>query len=69
MAMADYKACDLCGAKAFYDADVTDRRYVATWDPGVAEGWDPVGIAVLCPDCNKTHEAIILPRLIADVKE
>lgn len=64
MAMCDYKLCDLCGRKAFYDADIRDAHYVATYDSSEAE--KPVGIAVLCADCNLTHEAIIRPRCAPD---
>ena len=60
MAMSDYKLCDVCGGKAFYDANILDDRYVATWDP--SETADPIGIAVLCPECNKTHVALVAPR-------
>lgn len=59
MALADYHLCHLCGAKAFYDANISDPRYVATYDE--TEG-DPIGIAVLCWQCNKTHEVVIRPR-------
>lgn len=32
MAWSDYKICDLCGdAKVFYDANILDERYCATW--------------------------------------
>ena len=64
MAMADYKQCDLCGGKAFYDADIRDSRYIATYDP--TEELSAIGLAVLCSDCNVTHEAIIRPRQGAD---
>jgi hypothetical protein len=60
MAYADYHLCDLCEGKAFYDANINDRRYVATYDP--SETCDPIGVAVLCAECNKTHEAVIRPR-------
>ena len=60
MALSDYKLCDECGAKAFYDMDITDPGYCATYDPD--EDCDPIGIAVLCAECNKTYEAIIVPR-------
>lgn len=66
MASADYKLCDVCGYKAFYDADVADDRYIATWNPGHknyrGEIVAPIGIAVLCAECNKTHEAVVRPR-------
>ena len=58
--MADYRLCDLCGAKAFYDANIEDPRYCATYD--LNEDAEPIGIAVLCPECNKTHEAVVCPR-------
>lgn len=60
MAMSDYHLCDVCGGKAFYDANIDDRRYTATWDPSETE--KPIGIAVLCPKCNETHEAVVRPR-------
>ena len=59
MAMSDYYLCDVCGEKAFYDANITDSRYCATYDP--TEDAEPIGIAVLCSECNKTHELIIRP--------
>ena len=65
MAMGDYKRCDLCGNKAFYDADIQDPRYVGTYSP---EDIDPlygvVDLKVLCPKCAKTHEVIIKPKKI-----
>lgn len=64
MAMADYRLCDVCGGKAFYDADIRDSHYCATWDP--SEDAEPIGLAVLCSDCNKTHEAVVRPREAAE---
>ena len=60
MALIDYALCNVCGGKAFYDANISDPRYCATYDP--TEDFEPIGIAVLCPECNKTHKAIIVPR-------
>ena len=60
MALADYKLCDLCGAKAFYDECISDPHYLATYDE--TESCDPIGIAVLCSECNKTHKAVIFLR-------
>lgn len=65
MALADYALCHVCQSKAFYDANITDPRYCATWDD--SEDCDPVGIAVLCPECNKSHVAIIVPRHSQDM--
>jgi hypothetical protein len=57
MALADYRLCDQCGNKAFYDArlnydvenGVTVLDHLGTW-------------AVLCVDCAKTHETVVLKR-------
>ena len=62
MAAADYKLCDVCGGKAFYDANITDPHYTATWEGN--EEAEPIGLAVLCVDCNKTHVAIVQPRSV-----
>lgn len=60
MAYADYKLCDLCGEKAFYDTCVTDPRYEATWDPSA--DCDPIGIKVLCTECAKTHDVVVVKK-------
>ena len=60
MAAADYKLCDLCEGKAFYDVTITDPRYCATYDP--TEKAEPIGLAVLCAECNKTHQCVVVDR-------
>lgn len=61
MAWSDYKICDLCGnAKVFYDANILDERYCATW--GEPSDYDPIGLKAICGKCNKTHEVVIAPR-------
>lgn len=60
MAMADYAKCGRCGGKAFYDANISDPAYCATWDP--SEETPAIGLAVLCATCATTHEAVIRPR-------
>lgn len=58
MALADYRLCDVCGNKAFYDANLNydvDENGVTTLDHVGA--W-----AVLCVDCAKTHETVVLKR-------
>jgi len=64
MAMCDYALCHKCESKAFYDANITDPRYLATWNP--KETCDPIGIAVLCPDCAKTYECVIVLKEESD---
>lgn len=58
MAMSDYRLCDVCGGKAFYDANL-DYRF----DP-VAPEQLPYGCgawAVLCRVCVATHEVSVQP--------
>jgi NADH pyrophosphatase NudC (nudix superfamily) len=68
MAWSDYKICDLCGdAKVFYDANILDERYCATW--GEPSDYDPIGLKAICGKCNKTHEVVIAPRAtLASIK-
>jgi hypothetical protein len=55
MALADYRLCDVCGAKAFYDADL---QY--DFDERPDTGLYNVGAwAVLCRECTQTHRIII----------
>ncbi len=69
MASADYRTCDMCGGKAFYDAnlsyDFPDEGEEATRQVGKICGnhkLDYVGDwAVLCTDCSKTHRCVIEP--------
>lgn len=61
MAWLDYKICDLCGyAKVFYDANISDERYQATY--GEESDYDPIGLKAICGECNKTHDIIIVKR-------
>ncbi len=69
MAMADYRLCDNCGAKAFYDANL---NYEFAEDPDV--GASVVGVprsakldylgdwAVLCDDCAKEYKTAIVRK-------
>jgi hypothetical protein len=59
MAGADYRHCDICDAKAFYDAELHHDFYEYP-DTGLAHlGED----AVICRDCARTHRTAVLPRL------
>jgi hypothetical protein len=71
MAASDYHLCAVCGGKAFYDANIEDSRYIASYDPTIKNSWDnspvePIGIAVLCSDCNKTHEVFVRLRAVTE---
>ena len=57
MAGADYRRCDVCDGKTFYDANCCymepDADHQDWWLYGVGD-W-----AVICPECAKTHEVIV----------
>jgi hypothetical protein len=58
MALADYRRCDKCGNKAFYDADL--RYNMKEYPPhGLYLLGDWV---VLCTNCAKTFECVIVER-------
>ena len=67
MATGDYALCHKCQSKAFYDANISDPRYCATWNPD--EDCDPIGIAVLCPKCNEEYECVIVSRTLTQEAE
>lgn len=58
MAYADYRHCDVCDAKAFYDSnlDYDFKEHPDTGLHNVGE-WK-----VLCRDCAATHIVVILPK-------
>lgn len=56
MAAADYRLCDVCGGKTFYDAELDYS--------GGPWGENLVGLgdwAVICEECAKTHKCIVVP--------
>ncbi len=61
MAAMDYRHCDVCGCKAFYDADLDydNKRFDENSGgvPGNVGAW-----VVLCVDCAKTHEIKLVAR-------
>ena len=69
MALADYRPCDKCGAKAFYDArlnyEVTKDReeeHRVCGRPSHMKLENLGDWAVLCRDCAKTHRTAIVKR-------
>jgi hypothetical protein len=71
MALSDYRLCDVCGGKAFYDAnlnykeaDVGDTVYrTAGARNYFSYALDMLGDwAVLCEKCAKTHRCAIVPK-------
>ena len=55
MAGADYRSCDVCGTKTFYDARL-DYNY---------DEFPPIGLPrlgdwkVICIECAKTHKVVV----------
>lgn len=69
MAVADYRLCDVCGGKAFYDAelryeDARDDGGVPYRIAGEEQEWGNVlgyvgDWAVICVGCARTHRTRI----------
>ena len=70
MALCDYRLCDVCGGKAFYDANLAyeQGQHVKRWlrnggqmmentELGYVGDW-----AVICDRCAETHEICIRPK-------
>lgn len=59
MAWSDYRLCDVCEAKAFYDATLDyDERHLAA-DGTLMPGHNCGDMRVLCRKCVATHEIIV----------
>jgi hypothetical protein len=63
MALADYRLCDVCEKKCFYDSNVSyndaqdaDDDHVEGM-PGWTGDW-----RVICVECTKTHAVIVVKR-------
>ena len=59
MAAADYRSCDICGSKTFYDSNLGYDFNVRRPDgdlglPGLGD-W-----AVICVKCAETHKCIVV---------
>lgn len=63
MAAADYRLCDVCEAKCFYDAnlDYDFKQYTETGLFNLG-GW-----SVICRDCAKTHSTFVATKLFGQV--
>lgn len=63
MAAADYRLCDICKSKTFYDSDL---NYDLPDFDGSIRGRDyslerTGDWKVICRECAKTHKVVILP--------
>lgn len=62
MAGGDYRSCDVCGNKAFYDTDCDydSRKIDSDGNPKLGR----VGsMKVLCDKCSETHVVIIMKKI------
>lgn len=53
MASCDYKLCDICHRKHFYDSSIYDR------DNEYAKALDKETVKSICDTCAETHEIVI----------
>lgn len=69
MAAADYRLCDVCKAKTFYDAELNYEHGGA--DISCRNGGDMIlgqelqGLGdwiVICKKCTETHEIVLRPK-------
>lgn len=75
MAAGDYRSCDVCGGKCFYDANLNyeddENEWNANRPPFRTVGLDPPSFyapkldylgdwAVICNECAKTHKCVIV---------
>ena len=73
MAAADYRLCDVCNNKAFYDSNLNYDWDAPSYDkerpPMRNAGVEQPGLwldylgdwAVICRDCAKTHKTVVVP--------
>lgn len=62
MAMSDYRQCDVCGGKAFYDAELDyemSNPHPKTGDPKLQY---VSSMAVVCDKCEETHVAVVIEK-------
>jgi len=61
MASSDYRLCDVCERKTFYDACLNYEFHEDTKDPTYS--LEHLGAwRVLCSDCSKTHLVVVLSK-------
>ena len=61
MALADYRRCDACQKKTFYDAELHYQDEKDRWDLPVGVGaW-----AVICEACAETYRVDVVRRVSA----
>lgn len=66
MAYADYRLCDICDAKTFYDANLNYER-----DDTAPDGLKLYGLgdwSVICEKCAETHKTTIVRKDAAEAK-
>ena len=64
MAGADYRSCDICGSKTFYDADLQYDKVDASHPAVRGEGYNLGYLGdwkVICHKCAETNEVVIQP--------
>lgn len=72
MALSDYRLCDICENKVFYDSNLnyefSNKRNIIPEEELIQQPKSDLKLenlgkwAVLCRECSKTHEIIISKR-------
>jgi thiol:disulfide interchange protein len=58
MAACDYRSCDVCGGKVFYDANLNyDHDDAGNITLDYLGDW-----CVICTECAKTHESKVVKK-------
>jgi hypothetical protein len=68
MAYADYRHCDVCDEKVFYDADLNyeEVKEDGQWKLKLGNLGD---WKVICDECAKTHEVVVRERALIAAPE
>lgn len=59
MALADYRLCDICGRKTFYDANL---NYDDDFDPALERPCGCGDWVAICVECAKAYEVKIVKK-------
>lgn len=59
MAASDYRLCDICGRKTFYDAELNYEKPSEAAPHGL---WNLGDWSVLCLECSKTKKCAVVDK-------
>jgi hypothetical protein len=63
MALSDYRLCDICDGKVFYDTNLNYDFDAPYSDKLMGQPLDYLGDwKVICTECAETHECVIIKK-------